>query len=214
VKFFAKKDHLWVAAPRGRRHVARAACAKAGMGVPPMPNPAWCWAGEPVGPWHSIRPLCWSIVTNLFCFIGYRSAIRSYNTTTSQNKLIKRCYQKELDRRWSAMRLGHTRFFYRWLFPLLLPVRMLQFVKFSTHSVIKPIHRLCHQIDKLRTRNFEKKENNLYGEIEEEDGADCWTSGRRSPVPVRRLCGLPQHPGCGRRLPCFSWLAAFPFLIL
>jgi hypothetical protein len=40
VKFFAKKDHLWVAAPRGRRHVAPAATAKAGMGVPPPPKPA------------------------------------------------------------------------------------------------------------------------------------------------------------------------------
>jgi hypothetical protein len=39
-EIFCQKDHLAVAAPLARRHVARAAGASAGRPVPPMPTPA------------------------------------------------------------------------------------------------------------------------------------------------------------------------------
>jgi hypothetical protein len=39
-EIFGKKDHLAVAARLARRHVARAAWADAGMGMPPQPTPA------------------------------------------------------------------------------------------------------------------------------------------------------------------------------
>jgi hypothetical protein len=42
LKIFAKKDHLRMAARLPTRHVARAANAKAGTPLPPMPNPACC----------------------------------------------------------------------------------------------------------------------------------------------------------------------------
>jgi hypothetical protein len=48
LKIFVKKDHLSVAARLARRHVARAAWADAGMGVPPQPTPACGLAADSV----------------------------------------------------------------------------------------------------------------------------------------------------------------------
>jgi hypothetical protein len=47
-KKIVKRDHLWVVARLARRHVARAAWANDGKGVPPTPNPACFLAGDAV----------------------------------------------------------------------------------------------------------------------------------------------------------------------
>jgi hypothetical protein len=50
LKLFAKKHHLWVAAPLARRHVARAAWASTGTNLTPVPFPARCRLDDVVSP--------------------------------------------------------------------------------------------------------------------------------------------------------------------
>jgi hypothetical protein len=66
IKKFVKKDHLWVAARLGRRHVSPAAWAKAGRHMPLAPTPACLLTGDAVDHrflWWALPPdpipTCW-----------------------------------------------------------------------------------------------------------------------------------------------------------
>jgi hypothetical protein len=126
---------------------------------------------------------------SLIFFVSFVTDQQYIHTIIQHYKIsyIKRFYQKELDRRWSPWGLDILDSSLGGLpHCALLHVGMLQLIKFSTHSVNKPIHHPYHQIDQLWTRNLGKKDTNLYGEIGEEDGLDC-IAGR---WPRRRLLDL------------------------